>query len=78
MAKKLFGGKDNKQEELREARAVKSGKVSPAQYVKGEKSEGHTGSKKTAMAIKSGALPPAKYAGGAFKNGGMVKSKKGC
>lgn len=40
MAKKpLFGGKETYSEELKEAKAIKSGKISPQQYAKGEKSE---------------------------------------
>jgi hypothetical protein len=40
MAKKpMFGGKETYSEELREAKAIKSGKISPQQYAKGEKSE---------------------------------------
>ena len=40
MAKKpLFGGKESYSEELKEAKAIKSGKISPQQYAKGEKSE---------------------------------------
>lgn len=35
----LFKGKDNFKEEMKEARAIKSGKISPAQYARGEKSE---------------------------------------
>ena len=38
--KKLFKGKDTKAEELKEAKAIKSGKISPEQYAKGEKMEG--------------------------------------
>jgi hypothetical protein len=37
--KKLFGGKESKTEEMREAKAIKFGKVSPADYVKGEAAE---------------------------------------
>ena len=37
--KKLFKGKDTKGEELKEAKAIKSGKITPMQYAKGEKSE---------------------------------------
>lgn len=40
MPKGLFGGKETFQEELKEAKAIKSGKISPMQYAKGEKSEG--------------------------------------
>lgn len=36
---KLFGNKESYSEELKEAKAIKSGKVSPQQYAKGEKSE---------------------------------------
>jgi hypothetical protein len=37
--KKLFGGKESMKEELAEAKAIKSGKITPMQYAKGEKSE---------------------------------------
>ena len=37
--KKLFKGKDSYAEEMREAKAIKSGKISPAQYARGEKME---------------------------------------
>ena len=37
--KKLFKGKDTKGEELKEAKAIKSGKITPMQYAKGEKME---------------------------------------
>ena len=37
--KKLFSGKESFKEELGEAKAIKSGKLSPMQYAKGEKSE---------------------------------------
>lgn len=39
--KKLFGGKETYSEELKEAKAIKSGKITPEQYAKGEKMEGH-------------------------------------
>ena len=39
MAKKLFGGKETVKEELAEAKAIKSGKISPMQYAMGEESE---------------------------------------
>ena len=60
--KKLFGGKETTKEEKGEAKALKSGKISVGQYMKGEKSEGEKPSKKTAMAIKSGKMSPAAYA----------------
>ena len=35
----LFKGKESMKEELKEAKAIKSGKITPMQYAKGEKSE---------------------------------------
>jgi hypothetical protein len=35
----LFKGKDTKGEELKEAQAIKSGKITPKQYAAGEKHE---------------------------------------
>ena len=77
--KNLFGGKETRAEEMKEAKALKSGKISPAQYVKGEKSEGHgAGAASKAKAIKSGKLSPAKYgAEHAMKKGGMTKMARG-
>lgn len=61
--KSLFKGKDTKSEEKKEAQAVKAGKISPAQYVKGEKMEGEgKGAMARGKAIKSGKLSPAAYA----------------
>ena len=37
--KKLFKGKETESEELKEGRAIKSGKMTPEQYAKGEKME---------------------------------------
>lgn len=63
---KLFAGKDTKFEEMKEAKAIKAGKVSPKQYVRGEKSEGDKKSAKTltktAKDIKSGKMSPMQYA----------------
>lgn len=91
--KKLFGGKETRAEEMKEAQALKSGKISSAQYAKGEKSEGHKeeSSRKIAKEIKSGAMSPARYAdmeakepkgmkkGGCTRmaTGGYVKSADG-
>ena len=61
--KKLFGGKETAAEEMKEAKALKTGKISKSQYVAGEKSEGHgKGAAKTATAIKSGKISPKQYA----------------
>lgn len=64
MAKKLFGGKETYGEELKEAKAVKSGKISPKGFAKGEKSEGHKeeNAMKLGKDIKSGKLSPSGYA----------------
>lgn len=70
LLKKLFTGKDTVSEEKKEAQAVKSGKISERQYVRGEKAEekkeGEKKSaaslKKTASQIKSGKMSPAAYA----------------
>ena len=78
--KKMFGGKETKAEEMKEAKALKAGKISPKQYVAGEKSEGHgSGAAKKAVAIKSGKLSPAKYAAEhkaeGMKRGGCTTKK---
>jgi hypothetical protein len=39
MAKKLFGGKESYAEELKEARAIKSGRITPQQYAREEQKE---------------------------------------
>lgn len=63
MAKKMFGGKETPAEEMKEAKALKSGRITPKQYAAGEKSEGHgAGAAKKAAAIKSGRLSPKAYA----------------
>ena len=45
----LFKGKESYGEEMKEAKAIKSGKISPMQYAKGEKSEGKMKHGGTAM-----------------------------
>lgn len=39
MKPKMFGGKESYAEEVKEAKAIKSGKVSPHQYAKKEAAE---------------------------------------
>lgn len=80
----LFKGKETKAEEMKEAKAVKSGKLTPKQYAKGEmkeeklmKKEGR-GMAKSSMQkeeakgkkLASGAMSPSQYA---MKKGGGVK-----
>ena len=57
--KKLFGGKETFKEELNEAKAIKSGKISPMQYAKGEESE-----KKMKKMVKGGKVKAKKYEDG--------------
>ena len=78
--KRLFRGADTPAEEKAEARAVRSGKITPKQYVAGEKSEGEKepGMMARAKALKSGKMSPAAYAKHeqkekAMKCGGKVK-----
>lgn len=73
---KPFAGKQTKAEEMAEAKAVRSGKVTPGQYAAREKAEGDTKSKGALMArgkeLASGKMPAAKYAASAK---GMKKGK---
>ena len=75
LMKRLFRGADTPAEEKAEARAVRSGKISPKQYVAGEKSEGEKepGMMARAKALKSGKMSPAAYA----KHEGTEKMKRG-
>lgn len=80
-SKKLFGGKETYSEELKEAEAVKSGKVSPRGFAKAEKAEGYgheeKGALKTAQKIKSGKMSPKAYATAEAKEPeGMKKGGK--
>jgi hypothetical protein len=84
--KKLFKGKDTYGEELKEAKAIKSGKITPKEYAKGEKMEGIHGLKRggktkcmaTGGAVNVGgkSLPKAKYMGSlGLKDGGDAAAK---
>jgi len=85
MAKKLFGGKETYGEELKEAKALKSGKISERGFARGEKSEGHKEepSAKLARQIKSGKMSPTAYAKmeskepKGMKAGGFTRSADG-
>ena len=77
----LFKGGETYGEELREAKAITSKKISPKQFVKGEKSEGHKeeekGAAKIAKKIASGKMSPKQYAtmetSEKMAKGGMIK-----
>lgn len=73
--KKLFGGKETMKEELAEAKAIKSGKITPMQYAKGE--EGEKSEKKMR---KGGCVKMAR--GGGIESKGKTKGTmikmKGC
>ena len=63
--KKLFKGKDTHAEEIKEARAIKSGKITPEEYAKGEDME-------TAKGMKCGGKVKKMAAGG--KAGQLAKA----
>lgn len=73
---KMFQGKDDRAEEMAEARALKSGKITKAEYIKGEQSEGHgKDAAKKADMLKSGKMSAAQYAaehGKKMADGGYV------
>jgi len=81
MKARPFTGKDTRAEEAAEAKAVRSGKVSPAQYkakeMAEEAAEGETSDPKrlmqTGQALASGKMSPAQYASQAnMADGGLV------
>lgn len=80
MATKMFSGKESKSEERAEARAVRSGKVSPAEYARREKAEGDSKSmgslKARGSALASGRMSANQYASmdhpKKMANGGLV------
>jgi len=77
----LFKGGETYGEELGEAKAVAFKKISPKQFVKGEKSEKHKGEEKgaakIAKKIASGKMSPKEYAkmetSEKMAKGGMIK-----
>ena len=73
--KKLFKGKDTYAEEVKEAKAIKSGKITPAEYAKGEKMEGEGMKKGGRIASKGEHAIQKQSKRGAqiLKKGGMCK-----
>ena len=81
MTKKLFGGKETYGEELKEAKAIKSGKITPQQYARGEqKEEAGMKMKKMAMggvaASKMGAVKTAAPSRDGIAAKGKTKGKQ--
>lgn len=70
---KAFAGKQTPAEERSEARMVKSGKVSPAEYARREKAEGDkkpmSSLKATGKKLASGKMSADQYAGKPMKKG---------
>ena len=64
MASKLFKGKETFKEELAEGKAVAKKRLTPAQFAKGEKSEGHKeeNAMKIGSKLRSGKMSPKAYA----------------
>ena len=76
MAKKLFGGKETYAEELKEAKAIKSGKISPQQYARGEQKE-EAGMKKMAKGGIAASGMGKVVAGGKRPHGEHTVQQKG-
>lgn len=79
---KLFQGKQTPAEEMAEAKALKSGKITKAEYVKGEMAEGKGDTKASAMkkaeALKSGKMSAQEYASPKkMADGGMACGHRG-
>lgn len=75
--KKLFGGKETYSEELKEAKAIKSGKITPQEYAKGEKGEEAKmkGGGATRMPKKDDMGSMGMKSGGKYARGGGIESK---
>lgn len=58
--KKLFKGKESYSEELKEGKAIKSGKISPEQYAKGEEMEKKMGKGGCCKMAKGGSIKEAR------------------
>lgn len=76
--KKLFKGKESVGEELKEAKAIKSGKITPMQYAKGEKSEPAKKMKAGGAVKKAAPAKKMKAGGSCYKEGGFVRAADGC
>lgn len=76
--KSMFKGKESYAEELKEAKAIKSGKITPQEYAKGEKMEGHKKGGSVFRSSANGIAQRGKTKGTQVKmcGGGMTKGKK--
>jgi hypothetical protein len=81
---KAFQGKQTPAEERAEAKMVRSGKMTPAQYARAEKAEGDTKSTKTLESrgkqLASGKMSADEYASKAMPkmaDGGLVRASHG-
>jgi hypothetical protein len=74
----IFKGKESYSEELKEGKAIKSGKISPQQYAKGEKMEktkmnkGDKAPNMGSMGMKKGGVAKCMAKGGAVKADGKA------
>ena len=75
--KSLFKGKESYSEELKEAKAIKSGKISPEEYARGEKSEGHCGGGKIKKMAGGGYVRSADGIAKTGKTRGVTVKMKG-
>ena len=73
--KKLFKGKESVGEELKEAKAIKSGKITPMQYAKGEKSEPAKKMKAGGACMKKGGTVKKMARGGGVETKGKTKGR---
>ena len=67
---KLFKGKDDFKEEIKEAKAIKSGKLSPMQYAMGEKMEKKKYAAGGTVRGTGAAVRGKNFSGDGFKKGG--------
>ena len=78
--KKMFKGKETYAEELKEAKAIKSGKITPQEYAKGEKMEGHKAGGRIAAKGEHAVQKKSKRGAEMVKmaTGGFVRAADGC
>lgn len=75
--KKMFKGKETYSEELKEGKAIKSGKLTPQQYAKGEKMEDSKKMKKGGVTRGDGCVTKGHTKGKMMAMGGKCYAKGG-